>query len=1049
MRTPWLSPVVACFILVGSLSILGLWLVRPPQEHSPLVDLAEAIGSHHDLDVRLTGGFRPHGQTTVTRSATSTTDRLPPDARIAIARLEKQAAREQSPRALSALGVAYIIGGDVDRAITTLEDATALAADAAPWSDLSAAYLVKASRTPARRIEYLARALDAAARSLRITPTGEARFNRAAALQALAPYVGGPGPWDDYLRTEHEPLWAAEARRRVSVPAPAPDERASWDERRKVVSAHLDAHDAAFIIETVTRFPEASLEFFEQLLTEWAQATTSADSRTAMASLNRAEQLAESWSTATRDSMLREIVQRMRSLSASTVSSQSLARAHLAYRDAVSQYRADDYSGAAASLDSALAAFTRAKTPFWTWAALQKAVVLFQQRELDSADAELAPIEALARRRGYQTLLGRALRQRGLTQSKQWRLAEALGAFQEAARCFEAVGEHEDAAAVYSLIAANLRMLGEHHQSWEYIGRTLDGLGHMRTPLRRYLVLYNASLFASSQELYEGALLFQEAALREARLRGGGPVIEALTERATIHARRGEQEQALRDLREGLSIVDQVPDGAPKRAARAETQILIAELNERGQRPLNIEGLPDAVKFFSKQEPAFVPRLYLGLARAQLASGSADAAEAAFTAGVTQLEEQHSRLGDEAFKISYFDESWNLFPEMVAFQLDVRRDTTKAFEFAERSRARSLSSKLPVRLFEIRERIPPSVAVIYYVTLPDRLLIWTITSTGFGMTESRTRRADLARLVSRYVARIREERPASSAVDVQLYESLIRPVAAAVADRATLVFVPDADLQRMPFATLRNPKTGRYLVDDHAILATPSATVFVSGLTRLREWSHQRLESALLVGNPVTADPASSALRPLPGAEAEAVAAAAFYTRHEILTGRAATKARFVESAGGYDVVHFGGHALVNTEYPLLSRLAFSPDRDGAPPQSLFAHEISHLPLRNTRLVVLAACSTAVGAVSRGEGVVSVARPFLAAGVPMVVASQWDVDDRATARLFVEFHRALSKSADPVQALRSAQLTLLRSGDDTLASPRSWGAFVVLGTTAQ
>jgi CHAT domain-containing protein len=142
--------------------------------------------------------------------------------------------------------------------------------------------------------------------------------------------------------------------------------------------------------------------------------------------------------------------------------------------------------------------------------------------------------------------------------------------------------------------------------------------------------------------------------------------------------------------------------------------------------------------------------------------------------------------------------------------------------------------------------------------------------------------------------------------------------------------------------------------------------------------------------------------------------------------------------------VHFGGHAFANPEFPLLSRLVFADEGSGE--QSLFAHEIARLRFPKTRVVILAACSTAAGAVSRGEGVVSVARPFLGSGVPLVIASQWDVDDRATEALTMAFHRALANSHDPVRALQAAQLELLRSGDAIKALPASWGAFVAVGT---
>src|SRR6266851_6366536 len=230
MRTTRRAIVLVCLVLLSCVAVLAAWAIWSRAHRSPLTELASAIGSDHEFDARLTGGFLPRGETATRRSATTPGERLSPDARIAIARLEKQAAVDQTPRALAALGVAYLVGGDIDRSIATLEDVTSLADDASPWSDLSAAYLVKANRTTARRIEYLARALDAASRSLRAGPTNEARFNRALALQALAPYVEAVAPWDEYLAGERDPRWAAEARRQASKPPKAPDARTSWEE---------------------------------------------------------------------------------------------------------------------------------------------------------------------------------------------------------------------------------------------------------------------------------------------------------------------------------------------------------------------------------------------------------------------------------------------------------------------------------------------------------------------------------------------------------------------------------------------------------------------------------------------------------------------------------------------------------------------------------------------------------------------------------------------------------------------------------------------------
>ena len=76
----------------------------------------------------------------------------------------------------------------------------------------------------------------------------------------------------------------------------------------------------------------------------------------------------------------------------------------------------------------------------------------------------------------------------------------------------------------------------------------------------------------------------------------------------------------------------------------------------------------------------------------------------------------------------------------------------------------------------------------------------------------------------------------------------------------------------------------------------------------------------------------------------------------------------------------------------------------------------------------------------------SLVRPFLAAGVPLVVASFWRVDSDAAAELMIRFHK--HRTADNVssaEALRRAQLDLLNSPDERLRQPYSWAAFAAIG----
>ena len=98
---------------------------------------------------------------------------------------------------------------------------------------------------------------------------------------------------------------------------------------------------------------------------------------------------------------------------------------------------------------------------------------------------------------------------------------------------------------------------------------------------------------------------------------------------------------------------------------------------------------------------------------------------------------------------------------------------------------------------------------------------------------------------------------------------------------------------------------------------------------------------------------------------------------------------------------------------------------------------------RHTRVVVLAACSSARGEERAGEGGISVARAFLAAGVPNVIATLWPIDDAAAADFFPRVHRHLAAGVAPAEALRAAQLECIQRREAPLGI---WAAVQILGS---
>jgi CHAT domain-containing protein len=105
---------------------------------------------------------------------------------------------------------------------------------------------------------------------------------------------------------------------------------------------------------------------------------------------------------------------------------------------------------------------------------------------------------------------------------------------------------------------------------------------------------------------------------------------------------------------------------------------------------------------------------------------------------------------------------------------------------------------------------------------------------------------------------------------------------------------------------------------------------------------------------------------------------------------------------------------------------------------------------------VLSACETGIGEIRGGEGIIGLTRAFQYAGARSVLASLWRVEDEATAELMQRFYRHLRSGKAKDEALRAAQLDLIRSPlrvpdgrggrtERNAAAPYFWAALQLVG----
>jgi CHAT domain-containing protein len=354
-------------------------------------------------------------------------------------------------------------------------------------------------------------------------------------------------------------------------------------------------------------------------------------------------------------------------------------------------------------------------------------------------------------------------------------------------------------------------------------------------------------------------------------------------------------------------------------------------------------------------------------------------------------------------------------------------------------------------------QLPPSlgsVAVLEYVVGERRTIVFILRRTAAGETRITARTIPIARdalgeLVLRLTRQIANRELRYRTAARELYDLLLQPAEEAIGSRRQIAIIPDGLLWRLPFHALLR-RDGTPLIERRSVAYAPSLRMLLATAAG-RHRAETDARTLLAFGNPLLSGPVSARVRtiagtgtllPLPDAAREVQALRTLYgQRHSrVYVGEAAREAVFKQEAEHSRIVHLATHALLDDGAPMYSALLLAPggDDDGL----LEAREIVNLRL-DADVAVLAACNTGQGEIRTGEGVIGMSWAFLVAGCPATVVSQWEAVSETTSRLMVDFHRHLQTGKAPAEALRRAELALMR--DPHFGHPYYWAPFVVVG----
>jgi CHAT domain-containing protein len=628
-----------------------------------------------------------------------------------------------------------------------------------------------------------------------------------------------------------------------------------------------------------------------------------------------------------------------------------------------------------ARLDEATLLFRRAESPMQWLTRYERAFI----------DCRLTPAQGCARSLQlfedvpvrYRALRGQLYRLRARCLAKAGRYDEASRALMRAIELFDELGEHWNALLARVEYGFLLARIGDRHESWQWSGAIVARAAAMHEDYFVHGELNEIAQHALREQEWDiarsvASLAIETSASHEHR-------VTPRLLRAVAAWNQGDVEAAKHDLRQARLATTSPND---------DTQKFALQPIEATELALTPHSLAKSLSHAIETRPSTV-------------AAAADALSA-----------------------TYLGLSSDIYTELVDL-LDARGQTADAFAVSERGRGRMLLDRMgyeqntPLTVDDVRRALSPRTLVVSFVPLRDRLVIFTIDREHANVAHVRITRQELSARIDVLNEVIRTGTGWRTAA-AMMHDALFGSLGQSIADYDTLVIVPDALLERVPFAALVDPATQRLLIESTAPVIAPSASVYVS-LSGMRETARA---TALVV-----ADSDVAKMAPLPSARAEAREIASLY-RASALVGDDARPDAFLARMDTCDVLHVGAHTFLSNADPMRSSILMTRGE-------IRVRDLVRRKVRRGSIAVLAGCQTATR--TGDSDVNSLALAFLAAGSRASVASLWRVEDSDTRRFSVRLHRLLRSGIPVSQAVRRAQLDM-RAKD-----VRSWAAFQVYG----
>jgi len=909
------------------------------------------------------------------------------------------------------------------------------------WTDVAAAYCVRAQ---SHASDYL-NALDAADQAVRQSPQlPAARFNRALALEKLGLIDDAISAWDDFLAIDKSSGAAGGTiHRNQLVRDRNADAVRVWERNKPALSDAMKALDRGAIARLIAPFPSTAERYLlDDLPLEWKSVPTAGQ-------LEQLTLLARELSRLTGDLFDVDVIKAL------ARAPRKLWPGHLAYAEArhkLPNTKPTSFQKASHLLAGSPLRFLAdvGSVPGLSWEKPAEALALLDKLELE------------AQRVPYGSLLARIASAQGYCKLFSSHYFDALVAYESALERYKQIHDDEGILACHTRKTGIYTTVGQQDFAWAEAAAAMTLQLHVVETRSKHALLGETAAAAFGLGHPAVALRYQDLAVQLTKSdKDTAQLSSALRGRAELELQVHQFRQARLDLNEAKGLAAGKKDERVRDALDAHILDVDGRSNLIVQPALAAEAFTRALAAArNSQDQTVVATLLAERAEAEVLSGDLQSAEADLRNALDTLrKEENGNL--EKRQTGFGDQVWSAYLSRFqrTYRLLIRRlaeskHTDEAFEYAEKARAYDLLNLVhradldAMKLPQIEAAIPPGTTIIEYCVLEDRTYAWVITHDRCQFIELSASREAIERWSSTLqTAAHHYDKPAFEFALRAAYEKLIAPLLLSIQKPSNLVFVPDGAIHGLPIAALQDANSRRYVMQEGPVSIAASAKMYLHSLERDETMPRDLEPTELLVGDPAF-DPRLMAMMQLGRLDLalqEVLLIQQIYGPNaKVLKDTDATVPAFLELAPQNTIVHVAAHAMPNAAEPShsLLLLARSAGNSGA----LDGEQLlQKLTFNHTRLVVLSTCSSAGGLPVGPEGVAPLVRPLIAAGVPAVIGSLWEVSDATAEQLLVSFHRQYRQGNDAAVALRTAQLEMLSNRNPGLRSVLAWAPFQVIG----